>query len=196
MSINLHEIRAAVISYMDNKVTVLISAFTPATGATINPNEEFSFTLTAQNADAASGGIALKNVVWRVWVENDAVAKLIVPSAPMVARSSLSATSALTPGSLVKEMYLFPPNFLFPPLSKTVTPIEVGTDIFPLPIDSAKSLGVGDTDTLSLKGKAGATPAGGATNIRFKVYADVDLDWLFPPSQDSATATRGLPVSG
>lgn len=179
MSINLQEIRTAVINYIDTKVTVSISALVPTTGDTIGPNEEFSFTLTAQNASAASGGIALKNIVWRVWVENEAVGKLLVPAAPMVARSSLSDTSSLTPGSYVKEMYLFPPNIAYLP-----------------PLDAATYLGTGDTDTLSLKGKAGATPSGGTTNIRFKIYANVDMDWLFPKNQDSSTAAKVLLVEG
>jgi hypothetical protein len=173
MAINLQEIRTAVISYVDTKVTVSVSTIAPVTGASIGPNEEFSFTLTAKNADSASGGIALKDIIWRVWVQNDVVGKLIVPAAPMVARSGLSSSSAaLTPGTQVREMYLFPPTA------------------------SGNYLHVGDTDTLSLKGKAGAAPAGGITNIQFKIYADVDMDWLFPKDQDSSTYTRELKVFG
>lgn len=174
MAINLQEIRTAVVSYVDTKVTVSISTLTPATGTTINPNEEFSFILTAKNADSASGGITLKDIIWRVWVQSDTVGKLIVPAPPMVARSGLSTSSpALIAGSQVKEMYLSPPT------------------------DAAGNyLQVGDTDTISLRGKAGSAPAGGSTNIQFKIYADVNMDWLFPKDQDSATVLRTLNVTG
>lgn len=174
MAINLQDLRTSVINYVDTKVTVSISALTPSSGASINPNEEFTFKLSATNANAASGGIALKSVIWRVWVQNEAIGKLIVPAAPMVARSGLSSgSSVLAAGSQVKEMFLFPPN------------------------DSAGNyLGVGDIDTISLKGKAGAGAAGGSTPIQFKIYADADMDWLFPKSQDSASASKTLSVVG
>ena len=173
MAINLQEIRTAVISYVDTKVTVSVSTIAPVTGASIGPNEEFSFTLTAKNADSASGGIALKDIIWRVWVQDDAVGKLIVPASPMVARSGLSSSSGtLTVGTLVKEMYLFPPNSL------------------------GNYLHVGDTDTINLRGKAGAAPEGGTTEIKFKISADVDLAWLFPKDQDSSTCARVLIVDG
>lgn len=179
MPINLQDIRGAVNSYVDTKVTVSISSVVPTGGTQLNPNEEFTFTLTARNADAASGGISLKDIIWRVWVVNETVGKLIVPAASMVARAGLSETlPALTPGALVREMYLFPPTFALPPF------------------DSARYLGVGDTDTITLKGKAGASPTGGKTNLQFKIYADIDMDWLVPKDEDSATFTRELVVYG
>ena len=177
MPINLQELRSAVINYVDTKVTVSISAPISSTGPSINPNEEFSFTLTARNADAAAGGIVLKSVIWRVWVQNAAIGKLFVPAAPMVARSGLSsALPALPVGSQVGEMYLFPPSF-------------------PL-LDAGNNLAVGDTDTIALRGKAGSAGAGGNTPIYFKIYADADMDWLFPKSQDSSTPSTILHVVG
>lgn len=172
MAINLQEIRTAVINYVDTKVGVAISTLTPAAGASIGPNETFSFTLTAKNADSVNGGIALKNIIWRVWVQNEAVGKLTVPAAPTVARSGCSTTSpVLAAGTQVREMYLYP----------------AGDDYY---------LSVGESDSIVLQGKAGAAPAGGNTNIQFKIYADVDMDWLFPPKQDSETKTRVLGVVG
>jgi hypothetical protein len=170
MAINLQEIRTAVMSYVDTKVAVSISALSPAAGSSINPNEEFGFTLTATNGSLVSGGVPLKDLVWHVWVENEAIAKLIVPAAPIVARSSpYSSAPVLTPGSQVNRMYLFPPD---------------------------NSLMIGDTDTISLRGRTGGAAAGGMTNIRFKIYAAVDMDWLFPKDQDSPTVTRKLQVIG
>lgn len=174
MAINLQELRSALVAYVDSKVTVTISALVPSSGASIGPNEEFTFSISARNADAASGGIALKDVVWRAWVQNDAVAKLIVPPVPMVARSGPTASSpVLTAGSQVREMYLFP-----------------GSDF------AGNYLSVGDTDSISLRGKAGSSGSGGSTNVQFKIYADPDMDWLFPKDQDSSTTTRALNVIG
>jgi len=178
VALNLGIIRKTIISYVDSKVTVTISALRPASGDRINPNEDFTFTLTDKNADASSGGVPLRNIIWHVWVENDTVGKLYVPSSrTAVARSGLSETSQkLTSGNLVREMYLFPVSLL------------------PSRIDQRNYLGVGDTDSISLKGKAGANPDGGNSNIKFRIYADIDLDWLFPKVQDSAIATRILAV--
>lgn len=178
MTINLQDIRNAVVTYVDNKVNVSISTLLPTGGNEINPNEEFSFTITAKNAIADSGGIPLKDIIWRIWVENEAVGKLTVPTG-ITARSGLSTTSTLLPaGTLVREMYLFPSSIAF------------------LPDDPKNYLGVGDSDTISLKGRAMSNPSGGSSNIKFKIYADIDMDWLFPKDQDSSIATRALVVKG
>lgn len=178
MAIDLREIRAAVINYVDSKVTVSISTPAPVSGAVINPNEMFSFTLTAKNADAASGGIPLRDVIWHVWVQDEAVCKLIVP-VPIghvllvVARSGpSSAYPQLAPGSEVREMYLFPKS------------------------NKVRYLWIGETETITLQGKAGADPEGGITSIQFKVYANVDMDWLFPQKQDTVIAIEMLNVTG
>ncbi|MBO0612325.1 hypothetical protein [Thiothrix fructosivorans] len=184
MAINLQDIRSAVINYIDTKVTVSISPLNPAAGLTVGPDEQFGFTLKAKNAD-----IPLKNVIWHVWVENSSVGKLIVPASPK-AHSSLypSEANKLTPGTSVAGMYLFPPSTIFFPF-----PV---VDAMPIIPDPAGYLGVDDTDSISLQGKAGSTATGGITNIRFNIYAECDMDWLFPKSQDSATAIRALTVVG
>lgn len=193
---NLQDFRNAILSYVDSKVTVTISQLTPVAGSEIDPNEDFTFTLTAKNADAANGGVPLRDVVWHVRVDNDAVGKLYVPTTGMTARSSLSTTSdsnKLTTGSQVKEMYLFPNSLVFPhipALSPTLLPdLSIRFPIhFP---DSANYLGVGDTDSINLKGKG---IAGGVTAIQFKIYANIDMSWLFPDNQNSTTASRPFKV--
>ena len=77
MAINLRDIPEAVQNYMNTKVTVTVSSFTPAVGATIGPNELFTFNVTATNANAAGGGITLKNVKYRIQSANAAVAKIM-----------------------------------------------------------------------------------------------------------------------
>lgn len=166
MAINLQEIRTAVQTYIDTKVTATISALTPAVPGTINPNEEFSFSITAANASPASGGIDLRNVVYCVTVASSSVAKLIVPSNLPARGSAIPTHPTLTPGDLVTEMYLFP-------------------------IDNL--LTAGDSDTITgLKGKAGG--AVGTTQLRFRVAADVDLDYIFPKRVLGTQATKTVSV--
>lgn len=174
MPINLQEIRTAVQTYLDTRVTVSISAITPATGSSIQPNENFSFSITVTNASAVAGGIALKNVRYCIWLDNYTVGKIIVPAAPMVARTGwLTSDPVLAAGTQVNgNMYLFPPN-------------------------ENNYLDPGESDTISLTGRAGAAAAaGGTTNIRFKIRAEADLAYLFPKHEDSPSTSRSLVVIG
>lgn len=171
MTINLEDIRTAVMNYVDANVTITMNNLITA-GSTINPGEGFSIRLSAANADAANGGVPLKNIVWWVAVQDDSVAKLIVPDEPYVARSGLSRSlTPLTPGSQVSEMY-----------------------IFPRAVDNY--LGIGDTDSLTLNCKAGAGSTGGACFVYSRIYATVDDAWLFPKDQDSTAQGRYIEVVG
>jgi hypothetical protein len=170
MAINLRDIPEAVQNYMNTKVTVTVSSFTPAAGASINPNELFTFSITAANANAAGGGIALKNVKYRIQSANAAVAKIKVPAGG-------ASTDLLG------------------------NPLAVGTEVAafiydPSVISANDTLGVGDSDSISLTGKAGASPAGGSTNIQARILADVDLDSLFPKNEDTSVVTRNITVVG
>jgi len=174
MAINLNEIPAAVRAYLDTKITVSVSPLTSAAGPTINPSENFSFSVTVTNANAALGGIALKNVRYILTVDNSAVGKLKVPA---IGSSTDLTGAVLAAGAEVAAFIYSPPTFVF-----------IG--------DSAATLGVGDADTQSFSGKAGAAVAGGTTTIRARILADVDLDQLFPKGEDTSVALRTLSVVG
>jgi hypothetical protein len=170
----LRAIRQSVIDYVKSKVTMTISALTPSGGSDINPNETFTFRITASNADAASGGIDLTDIVWYVKSRNSAVGQLRAPAATTAtAKNALVGGSNLIVGNYYTEMYLFPPD---------------GAD--------TKRLLVGESDSINLEGKAGSAPAGGTTTIDFNIYADVDRDWLFPNDQPSAVVKADLIVKG
>lgn len=172
MSINLKDIRTAVINYVDTQITISVSNLISA-GASINPGETFSIKLGATNADAASDGMPLKGLVWHVLVQDDAVAKLIVPGEPMLARSGLAKSlPTLAAGSQVREMYLSPRAA------------------------SGNRLGVGDTESVTVSCRAGSSSVGGACFIFAKVYANPDPDWLFPKEQDSYTGGKYIEVVG
>lgn len=165
MAVNLIDIRTAVQNYLNTSVSVSISALVPDVPSTINRNEEFTFSVTATNAPAPNG-ISLVNVRYHVRVANSSVAKLIVP-ATVTARSGASATSTLlVAGALVSQMFLFPAD---------------------------NSLTVGDSDTVAgLKGKAGG--AVGTTQILFDIFADPDLDFLFPKNENSPITVTNVNV--
>jgi hypothetical protein len=190
MAIVLRDIRTAVQNYLDTHVTVTISAPTPASGVTIQPNETFTFSITGTNS-ASPDAIRLVNVRYHVSVANPAVAKLVVPATnpfPAVNGITYKARSGffgplvdLAPNAEVGEMFLFP------------SPSSSAGPIF---IDRAGDLDVGDSDTISLTGKAGAAAAGGNSQISCNIIAEVDLDFLFTKNEDSPTATRSLVVIG
>jgi hypothetical protein len=170
MAINLKEITDAVKSYLDNKVTVTISGVTPQAGNAVNPNESFTFRVVATNADAANGGVALKNVRYRISVDNPAVVKLKVPPTTSGSATDLGG-GALAAGALVGAM-------IFDPAS------------------AAFDLAVGDHDAITVSGVAGSAAAGGNSTIRARVLAEVDLNLLFPKGEDSAAAARAIQVVG
>lgn len=168
MAINyLQEIRAAVQNYLDTKVKVSISALVADVPNMISPNEGFTFSITASNANTYNGGIRLVQVSYHLMVENPAVAKLIVPPvATATARSGPSPLAhTLSPGLEVYEMHLFPADH---------------------------SLNVGDSDTIA--GLKGIAKGLGATNINFHISADPDMDYIFPKYEDSARVTRAVNV--
>ncbi|MGH9835195.1 MAG: hypothetical protein ACREBD_29270 [Blastocatellia bacterium] len=177
MPINLLDIRSAVQSYLDTKVTVTLSEFRAEVPNAISPNERFTFDITAANANAANGGLRLINVRYHLKVVNPAKAKLIVPNQGAVGgwtpRSGpLETAPELTQGTEVSEMYLFPYNLLDAPDTKT--------------------LNVGESDTITnLEGKAINL---GATDIQFDILAEVDLDYLIPKNENSSMTSRQLRV--
>ncbi len=183
MPINLLDIRSAVKTYLDTKVTVSISTFQAEVPNAISPGERFTFNITAANANAANGGLRLINVRYHLKVDNAAVptAKLIVPNqgaaGGWVARTGpLETDTELTQGTEVSEMFLFPYNNL-----------NGGAD--------TKTLEVGESDTITnLEGKAINLSTNG-TDIQFDILADVDLAYLIPKNEKSATASRPLVVT-
>ncbi len=171
MAINLRDLPQAVRDYLDNKVTVTVSALQPANGLAINPNETFTFVVSVTNATAAAGGIALANVRYELLISPPNVAKLLVPT----------GGSATASGSGDEPL---PPN------------AEVTTFIFSPSGADPSSLQVGETDSLTFAGKAGSSQAGGGASISARIRADVDLNELFPRNESSAAGSKGFTVVG
>jgi hypothetical protein len=168
MAIELKDIRTAVRVYLNTKVAGSISTLRPDVLNTLNPNEGFTFSVTATNAASADGGIALSNVRYHLIVNDSHFARLTVPPTTIAITRAVSRDDGppLSPGTLVKEMFLFPVDHALP---------------------------AGDTDTISgLKGKAGVEA--GSTRISLDILADPDLEFIFPRNENSATADRRVDV--
>ena len=166
MTIQLTDIRNAVISYLDTSVTTSVSPLVPDVPNALSPNERFTYSVTATNA-AAPTGIRLIDVRYHLSVSPSTVALLEVPGSPLyTARAENNSTAGtLGPGTLVAEMYLFP-------------------------VDN--TLDVGDSDTFpGLRGRAMAL---GNATISFDIHAYVDQNYVFPMTSTDPDSTRQVSV--
>ena len=169
MAIDLRDISDAVQSYLNKKVAIAITDLTAAEGDSVNPGETFDVTVEATNADSTSGGVALKNLKYRVSVDDGSVAKLVVPTGMFFHTTDLDGNVVL-PGSERTSMIV----------EQTL----------------ATKLPAGDTGRLHVSGKASGAATGGKTSVRARMLADVDLDELFPQGEDTPVATKSLAVIG
>ena len=174
MAIALADLRSAVQTYLNTKVTCTVPSLVPDVPNALSPGEGFTYSIQAKNAPAPDG-IVLTNVRYHVRVVNPNVGKLIVPN-PLIfgtARASADATApALVAGTQVGAMFLFPGI------------LGNGPDL--------KRLTVGETDTVSgLKGKALAL---GTLELRVNIIADPDEEFLFPRNEDSTEGSRSISV--
>ncbi|MDX6693547.1 MAG: hypothetical protein QOF02_1150 [Blastocatellia bacterium] len=174
MAINLKDVPDAVKAYVNTRVAVTVSAFTPSAGNSIQPNEKFTFTVTAANATPANGGINLKNIRYRIESASPAVAKFPVEGQPGGTATPLDGTT-------------LPLDITAPAGAILITPAANS--------DNSK-LEPGETDSIVVRGIAGSAPAGGDSSIRVRVLADVDLDQLFPRNEDTPVTSRTLHVEG
>lgn len=169
MAINLSDIRAAVVAYLNSSVTVSVTAPVPDQPTVISPDEGFTYSVKATNASAAAGGVQLTGVVYHVRLTPASVAKLQVPASPPARAVNSPAGPTLAPGSMVSEMFLFPTSS-----------------------SAHKILAVGESDTITgLRGKA-LDP--GAATIRADIQANIDENWLFPNQENTPSGSRTFNV--
>jgi hypothetical protein len=163
----LSEVPKAVRLYLQHLVKAELSEITPE-GSIIDAEEAFTFTVTARNLPAAEGGVAIKNVRYRLTVLHPTVAKLIVPSAVHGTATGLGGT-VLAPGEVVGEMIL--------------NPSDAG-------VKGDFKLGAGETHMVKLMGRVGqaSDAAGKTTSMGVRVLAEIDLNRLFPNEQTSSSS--------
>jgi hypothetical protein len=147
----------------------------PLAGQTIiSPQERFTITVRATNdpdfsnpSGANPAGVRLINVRWHIGMINENICDIEVPEPPLDSRASSSANSPLlTPGDLVKEIYIFP-RF------------------------GKSNLDPGETNEIRLEGVALQT---GTITLTFDIIADVDPEFLSLEDQSSFSDTGSAQV--
>jgi hypothetical protein len=170
MGVLLREIRSEFQQHLDTQVATS-AAFRPAAGASINVGETFLVDVTARNSSAVDS-IQLKNVVFHVKVLDPAIAKLAKPTSTQgIARAGAAPSSA----QISDLAFPVAEYFLHPPTNA-----------------DAKTLAPGETDTISgLPAKALAV---GTARVNVNLFADPDLQWLFPVGEDTPAIQKTLTV--
>jgi len=122
MSIALHELPAAVETYLTNFVHCTVSPITPDSQSHMNSNELGTFGVTVTNADEPNG-VRLTNVKHHLKVVNGL---LVVPASPVARATTDPDDPALAVGLQVPEYFLFPSdNVLDVPDSNTIAGLRV-----------------------------------------------------------------------
>ncbi|MCI5160684.1 MAG: hypothetical protein D3917_01405 [Candidatus Electrothrix sp. AX5] len=132
----------------------------------IRPGEKFSFSVTATNSSEADA-VRLENVRYHMKVEDPTVAKLLVPPTNPEAEGTgykgidpaTGDLVELAPNAEVDEIYLHPR-----------ATIRGGG---PVVIERAGDLDIGDSDKLTLRGKAVTV---GSTRLTCQVSGEPDME--------------------
>lgn len=151
MITNLYRIKTEIEGYLQR---VSISAEVVALkGSTINPGEEFIVKIISQNPDEENEGLALRNLRYRLEVDNSSVAMLVVPEDYSVVDFS---GAKLIPGSEVSGML-----------------IELSGSI-------SGKISVGEMHEFQVKAVALESVDGGDVLLNARLYASIDLNYIFP----------------
>lgn len=103
------DLAAAVINYMNTKVTCSIITLAPNMPPLCNRNEGFKYVIRAQNNGTATDGVKLINVRFFVRSTSPTVKFKAPPTYVATARSGMYSSSPLiSPGTMASQMYLFP----------------------------------------------------------------------------------------
>ena len=178
MTIKLHDIHAAVEDYLSSSVTTLVNGIRPASGGTMNPNEEGKFDILVTNVDDPNG-VPLVNARFHLTFKKDANGNDIgalfkVPDpttkALTAVRENSSETSALlTPGTLVTSMVLFPNNGT----------LVVG----------------GSFEAIDLVVRTPSGKFNYDVTVQCHAHAEADPDFLFPPNDPTKNGSITFTVS-
>lgn len=132
----------------------------------IRPTEKFSFSVTVTNSSEADA-VHLENVRYHLKVEDPAIAKLLVPptnpDADGTGYKGVDPASGdlveLPPNAEVAEVVLYPR-------------VTIRNDS-PVIFERAGTLGIGDSDVLTLRGQALAV---GSTRLTCQISGEPDVE--------------------
>ncbi len=157
MSVELSDIAAAVVNYLDTNVVTTVSAITPTKPEqdVLTPGQDGSFSVAVTNASAPEG-VKLINVRYHLKITDDSVARFVPPGGLVLAAfETLTTTSPIEDGKPRGEMF-----------------VENVLD---------NHLDVGGSDTINLDLHCLKQ---GDAKVTAHIHADVDESDLFPTSQN------------
>jgi len=131
----------------------------------IRPTEKFSFSVTVTNSSEADA-VHLENVRYHVKVEDSAVAKLLVP--PTNPDADGTGYKGVDPAS--GDLVELAPNAEVAEV--VLCPRVTVRDDSPVIFEEAGTLGVGDSDVLTLRGQALAV---GSTQLTCQISGEPDV---------------------
>ena len=112
MTIQLHDLRQAVLDYLDTVLVTTVQQVQPAPNSpgSINPNEIGTFRVKIDNTGTDTNGVPLINLRHHFKFATDVGAQFIVPSSGIARTGTSTSDSKLDPTARVKEYVLFPDN--------------------------------------------------------------------------------------
>ncbi len=168
---SLLDIRQNVISTV-NSVPVRVSPPT-FSGTQLNPGEIFQFTVDVDHSDFALSWVELTRLRLRVQVDNPAIAQLNVPDFGIGLGGPLPLT-----GSMVTDLNgtTFPTSSIGSLTRGFIIHFSEGNRWYQLrsPLEAVPAL--------NFRGRSIVV---GNFHIQARIIADIVLNWLFPPNQDS-----------
>ena len=170
MPIELSDISASVVDYLNNHVTVEVSDV--SSGGTIEKDDDGTFSVTVTNA-AAPDGVRLVNVRYHLFFDTPGVAKFVADGSALAPnRETINPNDPiLGSGDEVDVLFVFPAaGFL-----------------------SQAELDIGEVTVLEGR-KVRGKRVGDAT-IKCHIHADVDEAHLFPQSENSPNGNKQFSVT-
>jgi hypothetical protein len=112
MTIQLHDLRQAVLDYLGTVLVTTVQQVQPAPNSpgSINPNEIGTFSVKVDNTGTGTTGVPLINLRHHFKFAADVGAEFIVPDFGIARTGTSTSDSKLTPTTRVKEYVLFPDN--------------------------------------------------------------------------------------
>lgn len=151
MITNLYRIKTEIEGYLQR---VSVSAeVVPLKGSTVNPGEKFTIKIISQNPDEDNEGLALRNLRYRLELDNSSVALFVVPDS--FAAVDFSGAK-LMQGSEVSGM------------------------LIDLSGSASGKISVGEIHEFQVSAIALESVEGGDVLLNARLYASIDLNYIFP----------------
>jgi hypothetical protein len=168
MTIQLHDLRQAVLDYLDKVLVTTVHEVQPAPNSpgSINPNEIGTFSVKIDNTGDDATGVPLINLRHHFKFDTDVGAQFIVPNFGIARTGTSTSDSKIEPTTRVKEYVLFPDN----------DTLDFDHHVL---IDNLQVVAPNHT---------------GDVVITCHTHAEADPDFLFPSSEHNKNGSRTFTV--